>query len=183
MRELCGADRISKKILKCTSYQISIIEKFLSKPNNKFKSDSNRRAIIKKTDDIEISSSNFSKNQTNNEIKKYKVKDHADLENDSEFFSKLNLKNDLSSNIRLRFESHHKLNSDAGHLDLILAENDLTNIEADCILCPINIYSSNAISEAIKIKAGQIYTIELQKKIEEYVKSKNELKKVEKNLI
>ena len=181
MRELCGADRISEKIIKCTHYQISIIESYLSNPNNKFKNSSERGVIIKKAQETEVSRLNFTKQENgDNGIKKFKRKNSSDLSDDDsdyrESLAKLKIDTNLGSNIR--FECHHKLHSKSAQLDLILAEKDLKNIKADCIVCPIHVSSLNGISETIKVKAGQFYTNELKEKLEEYKKSKNESKKV-----
>lgn len=172
MRELCGADRISEKIVKCTHYQISIIESYLSNPNNKFKNSSERAVINKKAQETEGNSDNG--------IKIFKRKNSSDLSDDNsdyrESLAKLKIDTNLSSNNR--FECHHKLHSKSAQLDLILAEQDLTNVKADCIVSPVHVSSLNGISEAIKVKAGQFYTNELKEKLEEYKKSKNESKKV-----
>jgi len=168
IKELCGVKRVSTNTIKCTAYQMLIIESYLSKPKNKFKSGKDFEIFIQKIEDTESTSSNFkaSNNSQSNNIE-YMEK-----------FSKLNRDTKFNfSNNHSRFESHHKLNFDShGQLDLILIENNLTNVEADCILCPINVGSSNSISEAIKTKAGHVYVTELKSKIDEYVKSKNKSK-------
>jgi hypothetical protein len=169
IKELCGVKRVSTNTIKCTAYQMLIIESYLSEPKNKFKSGKDFEIFIQKIEDTEFTSLNFkaSNNSKSNNIEYM------------ETFSKLNNKDTKfnSSNIHSHFESQHKLNFDShGQLDLILIENNLTNVEADCILCPINVGSSNSISETIKTKAGHVYVTELKSKIDEYVKSKNKSK-------
>ena len=154
MKQLCGAKRISNLALECTKYQKSLIDAYLASKQSAFK---NGTKLI-----LEIN------NQRPQEHDAFDELTGLDL-NDS-FNSKFCQP--------LHFESHHKLKYNDSYLDIVLVENDLTNVEADCILSPICVTKTNPISDLIKIKAGKAYDSKLQRRIVEFVKTRDESKKV-----
>ena len=156
----CGVSRFSTNILKCTRYQKSIIESYLS-------------TILKKNITVSLRRANKSNFLRFHHEKPDYIENLSNLDLDSKY-------NNQKSVNSSHMEYHHRLKDESSNffLDIILMENDITSIETECILSPIVLNSSSSILDKIKYKAGNVYKVQLEKCVEDYVKSKNESKKV-----
>ena len=146
---LCGAKRISAKLIECTDYQKALIDKFLADNPGRFVCD-NSEPILHKT---------------------MKPQSHVDYYGTRDNFNS-------KASTSLHYEYLHKLTHKDVELKIILVQRDLTSINSDCILNPICLERITSISSKINLNAGRLYKNELRKHLNEYLTSRQDSKKV-----
>ncbi len=100
--------------------------------------------------------------------KKFVERDEQILNQD---LSYLNLGNSLKTigspglvDRTVRYEFHHKLKTSSGfEMEIVLTEDSITNLMADCIVNHFKIDSYDKTQHLIKLKAGSDYEFELNR--------------------